>query len=137
MTTETKADEFKVGDQVWCTLYGKGKVTANHKWEASDEYPLKVNYCNVDDYNYYTLDGKFSKEGPRALFFSEPKIVASVVRPFVPTLVGKRVAVQEPACHDIVINISWEDQNKFGNDNHTFDKEKCVAFELSNENLLK
>ena len=137
MTTETKADEFKVGDRVWCILHGKGIVTAIHKWEDSGEYPVQVNYCNISDYNYYTLDGKLSKECPRALFFSEPKIEASVTRPFVPTLVGKRVVVQEPACHDVVINISWEYQNKFGNNNHTFDKEKCVAFEVSNENLLK
>ena len=26
MTTETKADDFKVGDQVWCAMHGRGVV---------------------------------------------------------------------------------------------------------------
>lgn len=136
MTTETKADEFRVGDEVWCLHYGKGVVSniesfieVDYGWTAELYTPEGVHVATQE-----TMPDGYSL---RTLYFSEPKIEASVTRPFVPTLVGKRVVVQEPACHDMVINISWEDQYKFGNDNHAFYKEKCVAFEVSNENLLK
>ena len=151
MTTETKAYDFKVGDQVWCILHGKGIVTAIHKWEDSGEYPVQGNYCNIEDYNYYTLDGKLSKEGPRALFFSEPKIVASVTRPlcepsgqascpsaFVPTLVGKTVMLHTKAWGIHNGEITIETQDALVVNYIMWNKSSIEAiYEVSSENLLK
>ena len=141
MTTETKADDFKVGDQVWCILHGKGIVTAIHKWEDSGEYPVQVNYCNISDYNYYTLDGKLSKECPRALFFSEPKIEASVVRPFVPTLVGKTIVIEtkfnREVCYSVVKITSETTDKVFVGFSDFYWKQDFAIYEVSSENLLK
>lgn len=135
MTTETKADEFKVGDTVYCVLWGKGKVTYVEYVDENAHYPVEVNFERIVPM-WYTLDGKYSDDYPRTLFFSEPKIEASVTRPFVPTLVGKRVVVQETDRRDVVIIVTWEDQDSFGNFNYMFSKDKGVVFEVSSENLL-
>ena len=82
---EVKQDEFRVGDVVWDTACGKGKVV----FLDDDAQPVKVVY-DSGYYNWYTQDGKIHEESNRTLFFSEPKIEASVTRPFVPTLVGKK-----------------------------------------------
>ena len=133
---EVKQDEFRVGDVVWCLHYGKGVVSntesfieVDYGWTAELYTPEGVHVATQE-----TMPDGYSL---RTLYFSEPKIEASVTRPFVPTLVGKRVAVQEPACHDMVINISWEDQDSFGNFGHTVNKDRCVAFEVSSENLFE
>ena len=88
---EQTPDEFKVGDVVWDVIYGKGKVTAcDHLGDAT--YPFEVVFDNGYEF-WYTEDGKFGKDVPRTLFFSEPKIEASVKRLFTPTLEGKTVVV--------------------------------------------
>lgn len=133
-SNQVKPDEFRVGDRVWCVLHGEGKVTSV---QESEEYPVQVTYCNFDDYNYYTLNGEFVIEGPRSLFFSEPKIEASVTRPFVPTLVGKRVVVEEHACYDVCIKIEFENQETFGGGGYSFRKALVEVYEVSSENLLK
>ena len=128
---EVKQDKFRVGDVVWDTAYGKGKVV----FSDDDARPVKVVY-DSGDHNWYTQNGKMSPEMNRTLFFSEPKIEASVTRPFVPTLVGKKVVVLEHACYPQVFVVTWEDESMFGNDEYECIKSNSTVYEVSSENLL-
>jgi len=135
-SNQVKPDEFRVGDIVWCLLYGKGEVSSLMGDPEGDTYPMEVCFENGDG-NWYTLDGKLDEVGNRTLFFSEPKIEASVTRPFVPTLVGKMVVVKEPACHLVCIKIGFENQETFGGGGYSFRKALVEVYEVSSENLLK
>ena len=132
---KVKQDGFRVGDVVWDTAYGKGKVV----FLDDDARPVKVVYGS-GSYYWYTRDGKLSPEMNRTLFFSEPKIEASVTRPFVPTLVGKRVVVQYYdgtwIPHPVVVTAETEEKifTKNGSD-YKFDI--VEIYEVSSENLLK
>ena len=132
---KVKQDGFRVGDVVWDTAYGKGKVV----FLDDDAQPVKVVY-DSGSYYWYTRDGKLSPEMNRTLFFSEPKIEASVTRPFVPTLVGKRVVVQYYdgtwIPHPVVVTAETEEKifTKNGSD-YKFDI--VEIYEVSSENLLK
>ena len=87
---EVKQDAFRVGDVVWDVAFGKGSV---YKISEMAYYSIKVEFENGFEKSF-TPDGKIHEESNRTLFFSEPKIEASVTRPFVPTLVGKMVVVR-------------------------------------------
>lgn len=132
-SNQVKPDEFRVGDTVWCLLFGKGEVTSIYT-DVSN--PVGVIFSD-DLCNWYSLDGKADVDGNRTLFFSEPKIEASVTRPFVPTLIGKRVVVKESACYDVCIEIEFEDQKTFGGEGYQFRKNTVEVYEVSSENLLK
>jgi len=86
--TNTKQGEFQVGDKVWCTVYGPGEVTNIRNCM----FPILVKFSTFT--GAYTKDGRCNTGDNRTLFFSEPKIEAAVTRPFVSTLVGKRVVMQ-------------------------------------------
>lgn len=135
-SNQVKPDEFRVGDIVWCLLYGKGEVSSLMGDPEGYTYPVEVCFENGDG-NWYTLDGKLDEVGNRTLFFSEPKIEASVTRPFVPTLVGKMVVVRQKACYDVMTTITFETADIFGNNEYTFDKCLVEVYEVSSENLLK
>ncbi len=132
--TGVKPDEFRVGDVVWCLLHGKGEVTYIHHHVTT--YPVEV-YFEGGDTFLYTQDGRYSEEFTRTLFFSEPKIEASVVRPFVPVLEGKHVIVET---EDIWVSgrVFEETPSHFNLDSgHIFMKDLCIAiYEVSSENLL-
>ena len=85
-------DTFKVGDVVWCMIYGKG-VVKNIAGQYTT-YPVVVDFENGVHLVTYTHDGKVSSSAQRTLFFSEPKIKVLTTRPFTPTLVGKKVFVE-------------------------------------------
>lgn len=59
---------FKVGDEVWCMLYGKGKVT-----ELDDDvFCIGVEFEEGDDvYEWYTSDGRLQLEYPPTLGFEK------------------------------------------------------------------
>ena len=133
---EVKQDEFRVGDVVWCLHYGKGVVSntesfieVDYGWTAELYTPEGVHVAIQE-----TMPDGYSL---RTLFFSEPKIEASVTRPFVPTLVGKRVVVKESACYDVCIEIEFENQETFGGNGYQFLKTLVEVYEVSSENLLK
>ena len=130
---EVKQDAFRVGDVVWDVVFGKGSV-----YEISEMAycSIKVDFENGFEKSF-TPDGKIHEETNRTLFFSEPEIEASVTRPFVPTLVGKRVVVKEGACYDVCIKIEFEDQETFGGEGYHFRKDRVEVYEVSSENLLK
>ena len=133
MQENNKQDEFRVGDVVWDTAYGKGKVV----FLDDDAHSVKVVY-DSGDLNWYTQDGKMSPETNRTLFFSEPKVEASVTRPFVPTLAGKRVVVVHTSAVRL-LTIFKEDKERIyvTEEGHYWDKDKIAEiYEVSSENLL-
>jgi len=132
---DQKQDEFQVGDVVWDVIHGRGEVTNLN----TGPFPVRVYCACIDDYNYYTLDGKLDSDGPRTLFFSEPKIEGAVKRPFVPTLVGKRVVIEVEA-HAEIANVFKEDAERIytSTEGHYWTKNGITAiYEVSSENLLK
>ena len=137
-SNQGKPDEFRVGDIVWCLIYGKGKVSSLMGSPECYTYPVGVCFENGDG-NWYTLDGKLDEAGNRTLFFSEPKIEASVTRPFVPTLVGKKVVVryfdETWTRHPVVVTAETEEKifTKNGSD---YKYDIVEIYEVSSENLL-
>ena len=138
-SNQGKPDEFRVGDIVWCLIYGKGEVSSIMNNLQDCTYPIEVCFENEDG-NWYTLDGKLDEAGNRTLFFSEPKIEASVTRPFVPTLVGKTVMVQyyDETWTVKPITITEETfEEVFAKDGSDFKSDLLAIYEISSENLLK
>lgn len=131
---QTKADEFKIGDVVWCAMYGRGIV--EEACNTKDMLGVGVSF-DSGEFNWYTKDGKYNTNLSRTLFFSEPKIEASVTRPFVPTLVGKTVMVREYGCYLQSFVVEWENLDSFGDELHSCLKVNCEVYEVSSENLLK
>ena len=73
-----KKDEFKVGDTVYCVIFGKGKIIDI----GIGTYPLSVEffYGNSNFTRGYTQDGKYADSGFRTLFFEEIKIPESAYK---------------------------------------------------------
>jgi hypothetical protein len=65
---------FKVGQEVWCLVHGKGSVVDIIENDEDYGYPVIVNFEN-ERYGY-TKEGKYAILGNRTLYFSEPKIEA-------------------------------------------------------------
>lgn len=87
--------EFQVGDVVYDLFYGKGKVV---EIDATDKegFPVYCSFNKEDFRQWYTADGIKSSDigfepALRTLFFSPPKVEGLTIRPFKPTLIGKRV----------------------------------------------
>ena len=131
---EVKQDAFRVGDVVWDVVFGKGSV---YKISEMAYYSIKVEFENGFEKSF-TQDGKIHVESNRTLFFSEPKIEASVTRPFVPTLAGKRVVVVHTSAVRL-LTIFKEDKERIyvTEEGHYWDKDKIAEmYEVSSENLL-
>jgi hypothetical protein len=69
---------FKVGDRVWCSMYGWGFVCVIHKDEY---YGIHCKFDNGES-DSFIKNGKISYDGLRVLFFDEvvPK-ESALVRP--------------------------------------------------------
>lgn len=144
-----KENLFKVGDVVYDVLYGKGKVISIHG-NCIVGYPIQVKFSKEvmdalsEEVLDFTQDGKLNTIANRTLFFSEPKIEALTERPFVSTLVGKRIAVKEHGCECYVVDVVDEtvERIKFwvvanSIKPYEVDKSKIEAiYEVSSENLL-
>ena len=147
---EDKQDEFRVGDDVWCILRGKGKVVMVLTAREQQHCPIVVDFektINPDNgqvysnRHQYTKDGRWYQDFNRTLFFSEPKIEASVTRPFVPTLVGKRVVVVPKFDREVsrLLTVFKEDSERIyvTEEGHYWDKDKIdELYEVQSENLL-
>lgn len=130
-------DQFKVGDKVWCSVFGEGLVVATR---TQDAYPVRVKFGSYVE--GYTTDGKlFTSAKNRTLFFSEPKIEAATERPFAPTLNGKFVVVTPYKFSDgyLVGTVHDESEDHFFLDTgHKVMKNDLVRIqEISKENLLQ
>ena len=134
-SNKVKPDEFRVGDVVWDVVFGKGSV---YKISEMVYYSIKVKFENGFEKSF-TPDGKIHEEANRTLFFSEPKIEASVTRPFVPTLVGKMVVVQyddgDWLAHPVVVTAETEEQI-FTKKGSAYKSDLSAIREVSSENLL-
>src|SRR5574344_855888 len=73
-----KKDEIKVGDTVYCVIFGKGTV----KSIDIGDYPVFVEFFlgNSMCIIAYTQDGKFDTSGLRTLFFEEIPIPESAYK---------------------------------------------------------
>ena len=107
---------FKVGQTVWCLLYGKGKVV---KVDNTDAYPITVEFDNVNC-QCYTYDGKYHVYYARTLFFSEPKIEA---QEFPSKYAGKTVFLVDPCGSHGPFKITKEDADYIYIQGHRFYKE--------------
>lgn len=87
----TQNTQFKVGQTVWCLLYGKGEVVEIDN--IGTDYPVEVCFENTGESEFYTRDGKYYTVANRTLFHSEPQVIAATEPVFEPKLVGKVVAV--------------------------------------------
>ena len=134
-TAEQTPDDFKVGDVVYDVVKGKGKVA---EINIGNTYPVMVDFSEGDS-STYTIDGRQWIEYPRTLFFSEPKIEASVKRPFTPTLIGKTVVVEykDGSYFAAPAMIDGETATHLSSDEDLWVKADLKAiYEVSSENLL-
>ena len=135
---EVKQDEFRVGDVVWCLHYGKGVVSNTESFIEVD-YGWTAELYTPEGVHVATQEIMPDGYSLRTLFFSEPKIEASVTRPFVPTLVGKRVVVV-PKFDPRLFTVFKEDSERIyvTEEGHYWDKDKIdELYEVKSENLLK
>jgi len=89
--------QFKVGQTVWCLLYGKGKVV-----EINDKktFPVQVAFDSGASDAYSKL-GQVIPGANRTLFHSEPQVIAATEPVFEPKLVGKVVLVKNLGGEDV------------------------------------
>ena len=83
-TNEEQIINWEVGQEVFCLIFGKGKVDYIGK-----DKDISVAFEKDDGIRWYTSDGKYFEDANRTLFFSEPKIEAEKFppkKPFVPKL---------------------------------------------------
>lgn len=64
--------DFKVGDKVYCLLFGSGVVEAI---DLPGSYEVGVKFDNNREGGEYTKDGKFYLNSLRVLFFSKPDVL--------------------------------------------------------------
>ena len=73
---------FKVGQKVWCAIYGAG-VVKRIRQEAEVDYPVVVVFNRDDDESVvtYTIDGKYHDDGNVTLFPHPIEITKATVKP--------------------------------------------------------
>ena len=105
---------FKVGQKVWCLLYGEGRVDEVTRCKTT--FPVSVEFHNHR--GHYTSDGRITVSGNRVLFFSKPNITAETEPPFEPTMIGRLILIGGNNCVYEVINETAESvrvRNKYNN----------------------
>ena len=71
---------FKVGQKVWCAIYGVG-VVEKIRQESPTYYPVVVRFNIEPEHVGYTSDGKYHAEGNITLFPYPVEIVKAVTKP--------------------------------------------------------
>ena len=69
---------FKVGQPVWCVMFGKGVVV--EILTNGDRYPLAVEFPDIC-VEHYTLDGKYAVCAAQILFPHPIEITKKIVKP--------------------------------------------------------
>ena len=95
---------FKVGQEVWCLLFGKGEVI--HVRDYGD-FPVEVKYPNGKICEY-TERGELFKTSSRSLFFSKPKVQAAEEPPFISEIEEKTVIIKDAEGDFHVILVYYE-----------------------------
>ena len=73
---------FKVGQEVWCLIYGQGVITEVDSKRTEETYPVLAKFQNNDDIIIsYTADGKFHNQGNITLFPYPVEVVKAVTKP--------------------------------------------------------
>ena len=73
---------FKVGQKVWCLIYGQGVVTEIHDVCYAEMYSVYVKFQREDELNVsYTADGRFHNQGNIVLFPHPVEVIKSVTKP--------------------------------------------------------
>ena len=73
---------FKVGQKVWCTIYGAGVVT-EIRHEGTTYPVVAVFNCNDERNAIYTADGKYHNDGNVTLFPHPVEIIKAVTKPMI------------------------------------------------------
>lgn len=71
---------FKVGQKVWCTIYGAG-VVVRISQEGTTYSVVAVFNCNDERTVTYTIDGKYHDDGNVTLFPSPVEITKVTTKP--------------------------------------------------------
>ena len=77
--------DFRVGQTVWCVIFGKG-VVSDIEQDTDYSYPVKVRFADGIEQEYMLTGEMFKSSKNRSLFFSEPKVIAEIKPTFVPKL---------------------------------------------------
>ena len=73
---------FKVGQTVWCLIYGQGVVTEVDNKRFKDTYPVLVKFQNIENLILnYTAEGKFHNQGNITLFPHPVEVVKAATKP--------------------------------------------------------
>ena len=73
---------FKVGQKVWCLIYGQGVVTEVDDVPYAEMYPVFAKFQKDDELNIsYTADGRFHNQGNITLFPHPVEVIKSVTKP--------------------------------------------------------
>ena len=73
---------FKVGQKVWCLIYGQGVVTEVADVCYSEMYPVFAKFQKDGELTInYTADGRFHNQGNIVLFPHPVEVVKSVTKP--------------------------------------------------------
>ena len=73
---------FKVGQKVWCLIYGQGVVTKVDDVCYAEMYSVFAKFQKEDEHNVtYTADGRFHNQGNIVLFPHPVEVTKTTVKP--------------------------------------------------------
>ena len=73
---------FKVGQTVWCLIYGQGVVTDVDNERTKETYPVFVKFQNYDELHIsYTMEGRFHSQGNITLFPHPVEVIKVLSKP--------------------------------------------------------
>ena len=73
---------FKVGQTVWCLIYGQGVVTDVDSKRAEETYPVLVKFQDYDELHIsYTMEGRYHSQGNITLFPYPVEVVKASIKP--------------------------------------------------------
>ena len=103
-----KKSLFKVGQTVYCLIFGEGKVVGI---ADEEENGITVELLGGGRASY-TQEGEYYGGYNRVLFFSKPEVIAETEPPFEPTLVGKEILITAENCCLEVVTVHKETKDK-------------------------
>jgi hypothetical protein len=140
MSDNKEYDDFRVGDTVYCVIFGEGVVKEIYN---KCDYPVVVKFNYRECKQIYTLSGKPYTGSSRALFFTPPEVKpGSVKRPYESKLIGKEVFVKSLdhlSCFGCVVTGECEKYltvvSIFGKKTIQLDKSNLVSLRLLGEEI--